>query len=368
MGRWSWGFAGACWGTERPRKTRSRPHSWSWHARRGRSRGASTFEVAVRRRPACGEGSPCPRNAPAGEGETAGCHATDRITRSGRHERASRHRGRGAGPPAGSVPLGRHPLRIGGALSSGSRREPRRGRGDPLEPPGPRQGTAEGSSHPPGSGPVGRDPGLVPRPRGSRGDRAPRVAEATIRVAALAAAGSSTAGVVSASVATLTQGVLKAMLIAKLKGIALGLVTLTLVTTGVTAVAQSGGEVGQSPGSPDSRLEAVERKLDKLLEVLGGSGRASTPRPHPRRAGTGAEARGRSCRARAARATRRLLCRPCRPAPPTALPPSPASPPPPEVVVGSDDPAGVPARGALTLRRVRTRRIRSSRVRGAAAQ
>ena len=138
----------------------------------------------------------------------------------------------------------------------------------------------------------------------------PALAETTIRVAALAAAGSSTAGVVSASVATLTQGVLKAMLLAKFKGIALGLVTLTLVTTGMTAMAQIGGEVGPGPGSPDDRIKAVEQKLDKLLEVLGGSGRASTPSPTPAPmprpavapAAPAARAARASCAARRARA------------------------------------------------------------------
>jgi RNA polymerase sigma factor (sigma-70 family) len=92
--------------------------------------------------------------------------------------------------------------------------------------------------------------------------------ESTIRVATLVATGSSLAGVVPTSVATLTRGVLKAMLLAKLKFAVIGLAGLALVSTGVLA---------QSIGSPrpadDDRLKAVERKLDRLLEVLGGSGR-----------------------------------------------------------------------------------------------
>jgi RNA polymerase sigma factor (sigma-70 family) len=91
------------------------------------------------------------------------------------------------------------------------------------------------------------------------------LADSTIRVATLAAAGSSLAGVVSNSVATLTEGVLKAMLLAKLKSVILGLVTVAFVTAGVGALAQD------RPTDED-RLRAVERKLDKLLEVLGGGG------------------------------------------------------------------------------------------------
>jgi hypothetical protein len=114
---------------------------------------------------------------------------------------------------------------------------------------------------------------------------APALVDSTIRVATLVAAGSSLAGVVSTSVATLTEGVLKAMLFAKLKMIVLGVVTVALVTTGVGVVAQSpgpgtgpaGGVKAQDrPGpSPDhDRLKAVEEKLDRLLEVLGGSSRS----------------------------------------------------------------------------------------------
>jgi RNA polymerase sigma-70 factor (ECF subfamily) len=90
------------------------------------------------------------------------------------------------------------------------------------------------------------------------------LADSTIRVATLATAGSSVAGVVSASVITLTEGVLKAMLVAKLKSVILGLATVALVTTGV-------GVLAQERPSDEDRLKAVERKLDKLLEVLGAA-------------------------------------------------------------------------------------------------
>jgi RNA polymerase sigma factor (sigma-70 family) len=102
----------------------------------------------------------------------------------------------------------------------------------------------------------------------------PMLVDSTIRVATLVAAGSSLAGVVSTSVSTLTEGVLKAMLLAKLKFALLGLVTVAVVSTSVGVLAQS------APDRPsdNDRLKAVERKLDRLLEVLGGSGRWQPPR------------------------------------------------------------------------------------------
>jgi len=105
----------------------------------------------------------------------------------------------------------------------------------------------------------------------------PTLADSTIQLATLISSGSSLAGIVSTPVATLIQGVLKAMLFAKVKSAVLGIATLALVTTGVGVLAQTGA-------SPDDRLKAVERKLDKLLEVLGASNRpghtpASLPVP-----------------------------------------------------------------------------------------
>ena len=99
----------------------------------------------------------------------------------------------------------------------------------------------------------------------------PLLVDSTIRVATLVAAGSSLAGVVSTSVATLTEGVLKAMLLAKIKFAVLGLVTLAVVSTSVGVLAQDGPD---RPADND-RLKIVEQKLDKLLEVLGGSSRRS---------------------------------------------------------------------------------------------
>ena len=103
----------------------------------------------------------------------------------------------------------------------------------------------------------------------------PVLVDSTIRVATLVAAGSSLAGVVSTSVATLTEGVLKAMLLAKLKFAFLGLVTLAVVSTSVGVLAQS-GPASDRPSDND-RLKAVEQKLDRLLEVMGGSSHRTPP-------------------------------------------------------------------------------------------
>jgi RNA polymerase sigma factor (sigma-70 family) len=102
--------------------------------------------------------------------------------------------------------------------------------------------------------------------------------DSTIGLATLVSSGSSLTGIVSTSVATLTEGVLKAMLLTKVKSALLGFATLAVITTGVGVLAQTGPGGGASSSSPDDRLKAVERKLDKLLEVLGGSSRAN-PQP-----------------------------------------------------------------------------------------
>jgi RNA polymerase sigma factor (sigma-70 family) len=96
------------------------------------------------------------------------------------------------------------------------------------------------------------------------------LADFTIQAATRVAAGVSMSGVVSTPVATLTDGVLKAMFLAKLKGIALGLAAVAVITTGVGVMGQFGGTGGRSP-SDDDRLGALERKLDRILGALGGS-------------------------------------------------------------------------------------------------
>jgi RNA polymerase sigma-70 factor (ECF subfamily) len=97
----------------------------------------------------------------------------------------------------------------------------------------------------------------------------PTLIDSTTQAAAAMVAGSPLAGVVSTSVTTLAEGVLKTMLIAKMKSVALSFAALALVGTGVIATAQSGPD---NVRPADDRLKAVEQKLDKLLEVLGGKG------------------------------------------------------------------------------------------------
>src|SRR5262245_18188397 len=106
--------------------------------------------------------------------------------------------------------------------------------------------------------------------------------DSTIRSATCVAAGASLAEVASTSVATLTQGVLKAMLLAKFKGIVLGLATAAVVTTGVGVLAQQ--PVSRTPAPDDDRLSVLERKLDRILEALGGSHGLATPPRGPIRA------------------------------------------------------------------------------------
>jgi RNA polymerase sigma factor (sigma-70 family) len=95
--------------------------------------------------------------------------------------------------------------------------------------------------------------------------------DSTTQAAMQIAAGACVAEVASTSVASLTQGVLKAMLLSKSKGIILGLATAAVLTAGF-------GVVAQQPTSPDGdRLGVLERKLDQILEALGGP-RLSEPR------------------------------------------------------------------------------------------
>ena len=102
----------------------------------------------------------------------------------------------------------------------------------------------------------------------------PLLVDSVIHVATRVAARSSLTGVVSTSVATLSEGVLKAMLIAKLKFAFFGLVALSVVSTSVGVVAQSPAD---RPVDSD-RLKVVEQKLDRLLEVLGARhGRQPSP-------------------------------------------------------------------------------------------
>jgi RNA polymerase sigma factor (sigma-70 family) len=107
------------------------------------------------------------------------------------------------------------------------------------------------------------------------------LAELTVCAATRFAAGPLAAGAVSASVASLTEGVLKTMLLTKLKvtavaiSMAVGLVTIAWAQQNPGGgFGQSQGEgagVGYGSGATSNRLREVERKLDRVLEALGAT-------------------------------------------------------------------------------------------------
>src|SRR5271166_6016285 len=70
--------------------------------------------------------------------------------------------------------------------------------------------------------------------------------DSTIRAASRVAAGAALANAASTSITTLAHGVLKAMLLAKLKEVVLGLATLAVITTGVGVLAQAPSRVAAS--------------------------------------------------------------------------------------------------------------------------
>jgi RNA polymerase sigma factor (sigma-70 family) len=113
--------------------------------------------------------------------------------------------------------------------------------------------------------------------------------EATVQAATTVAAGPSAAAAISVSVASLTEGVLKTMLVAKLKGIVLGIGAMTAVISSAVVLAQQSGAKPQPvadgnytaelkqptpaarPGpapSQDDRTAALEKKLDRILAAL----------------------------------------------------------------------------------------------------
>ena len=67
------------------------------------------------------------------------------------------------------------------------------------------------------------------------------------------------------------------MLLATLKFAVLGVVTMAVVSASVGVLAQDGPD----RASDNDRLKAVERKIDKLLEVMGGSSRRNAPPDAP---------------------------------------------------------------------------------------
>ncbi len=119
----------------------------------------------------------------------------------------------------------------------------------------------------------------------------PSLACSTALAATRVVAGASLAEAASASVATLTHGVLQTMFIAKIKGFALALAGTAVVTAGVGVLAQgpqpgAGGGPGgtrRADRSQEDRLGAVEQKLDRVLEALGSrrDGGSNNPAPQP---------------------------------------------------------------------------------------
>ena len=159
--------------------------------------------------------------------------------------------------------------------------------------------------------------------------------ESTVQAATLVAAGpgSAAALVLSAPVASLSEGVIHTMFVAKLKGIALAAGTMAAVVSGAVVLAQPGGRAGTPPsanrywqeatkgGLPPTegqRVAALEQKLDRVLEALD---RLSKPNNAPPVAGPVAPALPSAPRRRCRRtiSTRRRpfprLPRPSRPCP-----------------------------------------------------
>jgi predicted DNA-binding protein (UPF0251 family) len=95
--------------------------------------------------------------------------------------------------------------------------------------------------------------------------------ESTTQAAIGIAAGISASAVVSTSVASLTEGVLKVMLLAKLKSVAWGIGTMAVVVSGAVALAQPTGGSTQAGGGTQTesdRAAAMERKLDRIISAL----------------------------------------------------------------------------------------------------
>ena len=124
--------------------------------------------------------------------------------------------------------------------------------------------------------------------------------EATVEAATTVAAGASATVVISTSVAALSEGVLKAMLFAKLKGVSMGIGMITAVVSGAVVLAQTGSapkpvptplptprgytvKLDKAPtASPPvvdlDRTVELEKKLDRILNALD---RLSAPKPTP---------------------------------------------------------------------------------------
>jgi RNA polymerase sigma factor (sigma-70 family) len=116
--------------------------------------------------------------------------------------------------------------------------------------------------------------GFVPEP----------LAEATLMAALRYAAGPA-AGAVPASVSSLSEGVLTAMYLTKLKVLATAVIATAIVLTSAGVLAQGqasprSGEYAERAATRD-QLNALEQKLDRVLEALQRGPASSVPAPAP---------------------------------------------------------------------------------------
>jgi hypothetical protein len=106
--------------------------------------------------------------------------------------------------------------------------------------------------------------------------------ESTTLAAMRVAAGISAAAVTSTAVVSLTEGVLKSMLLTKLKGIAVVIGTSVMVVSGAVALGQTGLGGSAAQQSDGERMIIMERKLDRIIDALdrmaGTDGSPSVPK------------------------------------------------------------------------------------------
>jgi RNA polymerase sigma factor (sigma-70 family) len=107
--------------------------------------------------------------------------------------------------------------------------------------------------------------------------------ESTTLAAMRVAAGISATAVISTSVVSLTEGVLKTMLLTKLKGIALAIGSSVAVISGAVALGQSPGTgLGATTQSDTERMTVMERKLDRIIDALDRLSGATSSQPDVR--------------------------------------------------------------------------------------
>ncbi len=92
--------------------------------------------------------------------------------------------------------------------------------------------------------------------------------ESTTVAATRVAAGASAAAVLSTSVVTLAEGVLKTMLLTKLKGIALVVGSSVALISGAVALGQTGPGERTTQQVDAERMTTMERKLDRIIDAL----------------------------------------------------------------------------------------------------